>query len=305
MKNLLSKMTVCASIMALAGVASAGDPKFKFGKKDEVKEVKKTEWKASAQAGMIVTTGNSRNTTFAGGAKASRKAGNNKLLIEAAGAYAESEIWVFNDANGNGVVDAGELNTAEQPGTKLWGVKVRYDRFLTKHNSLYATAAIGADELAGKALIAGGQVGYSRQLYKSKKHEVVSEIGYDFSYEKPVQVDPTVNIPGVSIHSARVFAGYEGKLSKDTGLSAALEVLSNVNTLDTPTGEVGPGEDTRINTNLALTTKVLKNISFRLAITSKYDNAPSPLPFNFGGNDPILAEKLDTKTEATLIINFL
>jgi hypothetical protein len=62
------------------GVAHAQDPKFEYGKLEEVKAV---EWKASAQFGLILTTGNSRSTAFSGSALASRKAGDNKLAIDA------------------------------------------------------------------------------------------------------------------------------------------------------------------------------------------------------------------------------
>ena len=45
----------------------------------------------------------------------------------------------------------------------------------------------GGDRIAGKSLIGGGQVGYSRQLIKNDRHTLVSEIGYDFSNEHYVR----------------------------------------------------------------------------------------------------------------------
>ncbi len=297
-----SPITLLAAASALLlGVqpASAGDPKYEFGKKEEVKKV---EWKASAQAGIIATTGNSQVTTGAAGAKASRKDGKNKLSLDASGAYARSSILIAVD-DGDGVIAPGEVSRSTSTTTRAWGFKGRYDRFLTEHNSLYATAVISGDKPAGKQFVGGGQAGYSRQLFKNKKHELVAEVGYDFSYENPVVGD------GVSIHSGRFFVGYEGALTKDTGLTASLESLHNVNTLDTSTGEVGAFEDTRVNTTLALTTKLLKDISFRFGHTAKFDNAPSARPLIGGlpyadGYTP-MAKKLDTKIEATLIINFL
>ena len=300
-RNLIS---LFASSALLLGVqtASAGDPKdpkFEYGKQEEVK---KAEWKASAQAGVISTTGNSRATSGGAGAKASRKAGNNKLSMEAMGAYARSSILIAVD-DGDGIIENGEVTRSTSTTTRAWAFKGRYDRFLTKHNSLYATASVSGDKPAGKEFVGGGQFGYSRQLFKSAKHEVVAEAGYDFSYENPVVGD------GVSIHSGRFFVGYEGALTKDTGLTGSLESLHNVNTLDTSTGEVSAFEDTRINTTLAITTKVFEDISFRFGFTSKWDNAPSARPLIGGlpyadGYSP-LAYKHDTKTEATLIINFL
>ncbi len=301
-------MTATARILLALAVlgflvtpALAGDPAFKYVKKDK-EETKKVEWKASAQGGLITTTGNSRNTSFAAGAKASRKQGFNKLELEANTAYVRSAIFLANDANGDMVIDPNEVSRPSSTTTKSWLGKARYDRFLTEHNSLYLTGLVSADEPAGKEFVGGGQVGYSRQLFKNKKHEVVGESGYDFSYENLVVG------PGVPIHSARLFAGYTGKLTKDTGLDGSVELLSNFNKLKVGDRDVGSFEDTRVKSKLALTTKLYKDISFRFAFSADYDNAPAPrAPFKIPyatGFEP-LADKLDTKTEATLIINFL
>jgi len=282
--------------------AVADDPEFKYGKIDDVKDVKKVEWKASAQAGLIITTGNSRTTTGAAGAKASRKEGNNKFEAEANGAYARSAIWLANDDNGDGFIDQTEDSRLSSTSTRAWLVKARYDRFLTKHNSLYITALASGDKPAGKDFVGGAQAGYSRQLYKDDNHELKGEAGYDFSYENLVG-----DADALTIHSARLFVGYEGKVSKDTGVLGSVESLHNVNTLDAPGGEVGPFEDTRVNAMVAISTKLFENLSFRFSFTAKYDHAPAPrppfaLPFATGYTP--LAEELDTKTEATLIYNF-
>ena len=51
---------------AAAPAVAQTDPKFEFATPHEAEKV---EWKASAQAGMIVTTGNSESTTIAAGAR--------------------------------------------------------------------------------------------------------------------------------------------------------------------------------------------------------------------------------------------
>ena len=70
--------------------------------------------------------------------------------------------------------------------TNNWLVKGRYDRFFTANNSGYAAASAAADKIAGKSFYGGGQVGYSRQVYKSPMHLLVAELGYDFSHERYV-----------------------------------------------------------------------------------------------------------------------
>jgi hypothetical protein len=293
-------LAIAAIILGFGAEARGGDPKFDYAKQEQVKGV---EWKAAAQAGFILTTGNSKTTTFSSGATASRKQGSNKLALDAAAAFARSTLYVPSDANGNGTVDNdAEIGEEEQTTTKSWLIKGRYDRFVTEHNSVYASASASADEPAGKEFVGGGQIGYSRQLYKTNKHELVGEVGYDLSYESPAVGD------GQTIHSARAFAGWAGKLTGDTGVEASVEVLSNFNKLDTPPDGVDSFEDTRINAKTKLTTKIWGNLNFGFTFTLKYDNAPSPRPplsLPYADGFVPLADELDTKTQVSLIYNFL
>src|SRR5689334_386021 len=96
---------VIAGLIAVAPLSALADPKFEYGKVEEVKDV---EWKASAQAGLILTTGNSRSTSLSASLAASRKAGDNKLSIDAGGAYARSRIFIADDANMNGTIGEDE-----------------------------------------------------------------------------------------------------------------------------------------------------------------------------------------------------
>jgi hypothetical protein len=283
--------------------ASAQEPKFEYGKSDEVKVEKAdiVEWKASAQAGLVLSTGNSRATTLSAGSKASRKAHMNKFQLEAGGSFARSSIFLANDANANGTLEPNEITRPSQTTTKAWLVRGRYDRFLTEHNSLYLSGLASADKPAGKKFLGGGQVGYSRQVYKDDTHELTAETGYDYAFE-----DLLVG-SGTTIHSVRGFLGYAGKLSDDTGVDASLEGLFNLNKLDTAAGPVDRFDDTRLYGKLAITTVMYENISFRFSFESRFDNAPAPRP-PFGtpyapGFVPV-ADELDTRTEASLIVNF-
>src|SRR5689334_21180460 len=92
-------------LLAYPAVSYAGDPKFEYGKAEEVKDVKEVEWIAAAEAGLVFTTGNSETTTVTGGVKASRKTGKNKLTLEGSAAYAKSGLRVLLDQNGNGMID--------------------------------------------------------------------------------------------------------------------------------------------------------------------------------------------------------
>jgi hypothetical protein len=282
--------------------ASPKAPKFEFAKLDP-EAPPAAEWKASAQAGLIHASGNARGTTVSGGAKASRRDRRNRILLDVNGAYIRSSIFLAADVNGDGFIDADEITRPSRTSARGWESKLRYDRFLTTNNSLYAAALLSSDKPAGKQMVGGAQGGYSRQLFKNDCHEVVAEAGYDFSYERFVGRDN-----GVAIHSARAFFGYVGKLQGDTALIAQAEVLSNANALDTPGGRISRLEDTRLNGKLEITTELWRQINFSFSFIARFDNAPSPRPafdIPYAPGFVPLADKLDTITRASLIINFL
>lgn len=290
-------------LLLLGGGIAVADPKFEYGKAEEVEKVKNTEWNASAEAGVVFTTGNSETTTATAGFKASRKTGYNKLAIEGSAAYARAGIRVIDDLNGNGMIDNdSEIRAQKTLTAEALAGKIRYDRFLTKHNSLFA-AVLGARDLpAGKEAVIGAQLGYSRQLYKSKNAETVAEIGYDYSREDLVIGD------AVSIHSARGFVGHKAELTEGTTFETSGELLTNLNkeTLVTaPSGDDSYGKafrDTRFNFKAAISAKIGKNLAVQTSVEARYDHRPAPL------NIPNLAptfvpesSKLDTIMKASLI----
>ena len=280
--------------------AGAQEPKFEYGKKEETKGV---EWKATAAAGLILSTGNSRSLSFSGSTSISRKDGDNKISFDAAGAFARSELLIAVDTNGNGTIGPDEIIRETQTTTKNWNTKLRYDRYFGAANSAFIAGRIGADEPAGKNLFGGFQLGYSRQLYKDDVHEVIGELGYDFSYESYAAATPSL-----AIHSLRAFAGYNAKLTKDTAFLANVEALFNLNSETASSGNISSFDDTRLNFKVQLTTKLLERIDFRFSFTAKYDNAPAPLPpfsIPFDMGFVPLADKLDAITEAAIIVSFL
>ena len=285
--------------------ADPTQPKFAFTSKDEAAALaaaEAVEWKLVAQGSFMLSTGNSRATTLGAALSASRKANRNKFTIEGGAAYARSRLLLAADANGNGTIEPEEVSRPSQTTTRSWLLRGRYDRFLTAANAVYGAAGLSADEPAGKELVGNGQVGYSRQLYQDSVHLIVAEGGYDYTYEDQVVGD------GVSIHSLRVFAGYTARVTGDTGFEVSVEELSNLNQLDGPAGQVDAFEDNRVNGKVSLTTKLFQNLSFRVAFEAHYDHAPAarpPFSLPYAEGFTPLADELDTRTEATLIVNFL
>ncbi|MBL8621450.1 MAG: DUF481 domain-containing protein [Myxococcales bacterium] len=302
MSRLVTVATVALSTaVAIPAALAQPTPKFEYGKADEVKDVKKTEWSATAEAGLVFTTGNSRTTTVTAGAKATRKQKQNKFSLDASGTLARASNLVANDIGGDKILSSNEVRREDKTSAQSYQIKLRYDRFLSEFNSLFVAALGGADIIAGKDFAGGGQLGYARLLYKTERHEITAELGYDFSYED--YVDPAAD--ALAIHSARGFLGYKGKLSEVTSVDGSLEVLANVNE---QSDTVGPFEDLRANASASLSTKLTKSVSFSFGVIGKFDNAPAPLSiagYTLNPIDPPSALKLDTTTKASLIINFL
>jgi putative salt-induced outer membrane protein YdiY len=305
------RFVVVASTLLLSATAAA-DPKFEFDKPPE----KPTDWKVQAKGGLLVTTGNSQSRNGNMALTAARQTGWNKVSLDGNVAYGRSKVLVpILDATG---AVAG-LSRVPETTTNMWGARGRYDRFLTPNNSAYGLGKIGADRVAGKKLVGGGQAGYSRQLVKNEVHTAVAELGYDFSYESYVTT-PDRPVEPVAIHSARAFVGELFKLTDATGLTGSVEALFNLNKekapdASDPTGtrkQVKAFKDTRLIGKLGLTTTLYKNLSFGFGVTVLYDQnpAPQPLPSSAAGAKYAptfhpFAERIDTLTEATLVFTFL
>lgn len=307
---LASTLAAQAALVALAATSYADLPtgqqfttEYKFG---EQTEVKKVEWKASAAAGFTLASGNANVFTLSGGANFSRNDGKNLFAFEVGGVYGLTQLPTLIDRqrsanmgadgvvdgalcppdsmiNGcNGVIDREtELGTESKPTAGYLLAKARYDRFFSKNNAGYLTAFAGLDIPASKKIIAGGQVGYSRQLYKSKMHEFKAELGVDFTYTGYQLAESTAMAmmaadPNLFLASARMFLGYNLTLGENTQITAKAESLINLNSANVVERRVAPADATRVNANLALTTKIWQRLSFRFSVGVRYDNCPAP-----------------------------
>ena len=322
--RMLACLMIALPLLLTAGAARAqAEPKFAFGKAEEVKEVKKVEWTAQVKGGAIATTGNSQSETGTLSATVSRKEGNNKLAIEGAVAYGRSNIRTPVLAAPDPTMPAMPptivgLERREVTTTNNWVVKGRYDRFFTLNNAGYLSAQSAADPLAGKAFTGGGQLGYSRQLVNTGMHLLVAEVGYDLSHERYVQ-QPGKTLDPVTIHSARFFVKDTMKVTDATGATASVEAFFNLNeegkalNVNTGTPGVDPFKDTRVIGKLGLTTTLRKRLSIAFGFTIRYDQNPAPLPVPSGSPAGTVfataflpfAQSFDTMGEATLIYTFM
>jgi hypothetical protein len=259
----------------------------------EVKEVKKVEWKAQASAGFTLAAGNSNVLTLSGGASASRNDGKNLIAIDLSGVYALVTVPSLIDRemsgvpcaamstmNGcNGLVDRGEeVGTESKTTAGFFLFKGRYDRFFTTNNAGFLAAFTGLDIPASKKAIAGGQLGYSRQLFKTKMHELKAELGADVTYNNYILADGAVGQDNLMLASARLFVGYALSLGENTQFQANAESLINLNPATIVERYAAPGDATRVNAKFALTTKIWQKLSFRFSFGLRYDNCPAPNP---------------------------
>jgi large conductance mechanosensitive channel len=321
-----SAFAALALLLFAAPASAQNNPTFTYGKMDEVKAgaplPPPVEWKASAKAGLLLTSGNSQTTNATVGLALSRKEAANKFSFDAALAYGRSSLFVaqFSQDPAMPTVITG-LERRQVTTTNNWMSKARYDRFLTANNAAYASGQIAADPIAGKEFVGGGQAGYSRQLLKNDVHLIVSELGYDYSYENYVE-QPGRTIDPVSIHSARLFLGEMLKMTSTSGANVSVEALFNLNregaALDAGSGPpatrgVGAFHDTRVVGKLGLTTTLFARLSVAFGFTLRYDQNPPPRPIPQGtppgsmyttGLQPF-ADKVDTLAEATLIYTFI
>jgi hypothetical protein len=190
---------------------------------------------------------------------------------------------------------------------------MRYDRFFTENNTGFLTFYGGLDIPASKEYFLGGQVGYARQIFKTKMHEIFGELGYDFTFDRLKIPDVMPGMmamayePNIFLHSGRLFFGYVLSIGDHSSLRLNAEALLNFNPLTIGDRAVGVAEASRVNAKMEFTTKIWKPLSFRAAFSLRYNNAPavnakipSPIDHPYHYN-----QKLDTLTELGLVANFI
>lgn len=349
--------TLCGALVCAASIAHAQVPqaeqfqgKYTFV---EAKEVKKVEWKASASAGFTLASGNSNILTISGGANASRNDGKNLLTLDLNGVYGLTTLPKLYDrtltggpcptmmapAECNGQVDnSNEVGSETKTTAGFLLFKGRYDRFFTTNNAGFLSGYVGTDFTASKKVNTGAQLGYSRQLFKTKLHELKAELGMDYNYINYILPEGTVDSNNVHLASARLFVQYGLTLGENTQFGAKAESLINLNPATIVERRAQAADATRVNAGMFLSTKIWGRLSFRIAFNLRYDNCPAPnanfkfaayskpLPTDVscGSLEKLLEDpsngytpqdlsiyrvkynqKLDTLTEANLVFSFL
>jgi putative salt-induced outer membrane protein YdiY len=232
---------------------------------------------ASADLGAAWTSGNTETLTVNAAGHGAHVWDKNKLGLEIVVNFGQSKA----DVNADGVLDDAERAAPYVKNAEHYAADLRYDRFLSEKNSVYALAGALIDKFAGYDSRVHGQLGYSRYFVKSDTTEFVGEIGADVANEDYVEgVDPNT----ATIIAAREMLGVKHKFSEDVSLEEKIEAYENVQDFD----------DLRLLNAIALTSKVSGKLSLKVSHTLTFDNVPVE---GF--------QKLDQTAMATIVVTLL
>jgi putative salt-induced outer membrane protein YdiY len=228
----------------------------------------------SVQGGALVSTGNSKNLALTAGSKFRMRRAENQFSALLAANYGRGSI------KGAKVDDTvGNIQGA-----------ARYDRFLGDL-TLFAGLQARRDGFQGLNLRAQFDPGVGYYFVQEKTQQFWLEAGYDLLFDARTKsaidlaaqkAPPQILSDTQTVHSARIFAGYELALETGFKLSAGLEFLQGLNETDIR----------RLNGTVQASAKVAEGLSMSLAFTGRYDSKP------------VVAENFDTVTTASLIYSF-
>ena len=275
---------VGTAFVMLAGAASADDPKFAYGKRDEI--AKLPPWAASVQAGFGMTTGNAQAINLSGPATwatASRRTTGSSSTPASPSSAAPCSRRSTPTADG--VISPNEVFDITQTVSSAWFTKLRYDHFFDL-NAIYVFTTAGGDVPAGKQFVYSAQVGYSRALWKTATNELVGEAGLDYTYQRYVVGTPdSINIAGL-----RGFVGYVGNPNPDLSYNASVEYIGNLNALNTPTGTVNSFGDNRL---------LMSGRRHLEDLRGRQPGLPVPRPLRLGAGAQAAARRLLLGARAT------
>src|SRR5512137_2643955 len=145
--------TLAAVCQLVPAVARAEDPKFAYGKREDV--AKLPPWSAAVQAGFGMTTGNAEAINLSGAGNVGYRFSPDDLLVFDAGvAFQRSTVQSAVDTSGDGTISPDEVFSISQTVSSAWFTKLRYDHFFGL-NAIYAFTNAGGDVPAGKQFLWG------------------------------------------------------------------------------------------------------------------------------------------------------
>jgi putative salt-induced outer membrane protein len=191
-------------------------------------------WKNESQAGVVLTSGNTRNTTLNATQATSYEFDAN--LLKFSGSY------LFQKSAG--------VNTG-----KYWSVGLRYERALSEKFSLFFGQTVEGDKFKGISQRYNSDLGAKYFLVKADDLNWFFEGGYRLTKENARNRKRTLQY-------ARAYTEIEKKWSATFSTKYWLEALPNFTESD----------DWQLNTELSASAALNSVFSFKTAYLLKYDN---------------------------------
>lgn len=220
-------------------------------KQGDAKEV--SELKLSA--GGMLTSGNARSMALTGSGHLRLRRLQNQYSADLAGNYGRA-------APGPGE----DMQTSVE---NLQG-RIRYDRFLSDHWSVFLAQTARKDRFQGLDLRLNFDPGVAYYVFDVEKHRLWGELGYDYQYDIrdgaaiAAAMEPLSKTD--SQHSARAFAGYENNLNDVLRFSTGLEYLQSVS----------ESENWRLSWDVGLSSSISTAFSLATTFSLRYDHNPLP-----------------------------
>jgi putative salt-induced outer membrane protein YdiY len=220
-------------------------------------DAEKPTTKVAADLGATWASGNTENLAVNAAGHASHTWDKNKLGLELLVNYGRSIV----DANADTFLDQTERDAGFVDTAGHYSADLRYDRFLSEKDSVYALAGALADRFAGYDSRVHGQVGYGHWFVKNDSTELSGELGFDVADENyVVGVTPGDDI----IYSVREMLGVKHKFNEEVGIEEKIEAYESVEDFS----------NTRVLNAIALTSNVSGKVAIKLSHTLAFDNVP-------------------------------
>ena len=228
----------CVSAIAWCGVALAAEPS-----PSPVKEKLKAElerWSGNINFGLTVTSGNSDSLSLGVSAAANRK--QEKHLLELAGQL------LYGQTDGDDTTNRGEIMG-------------RFSYFHSKKLFSYGEASLYYDEFRDIDVGTRLAAGVGRKFINDEKTKLNGRIGLAYTWE-----DHGMDASDEDYVALTAGGDYSRILNENVSITCKLSVDQ----------DLSESENWIANAEVALTSKLSKQVSLIVSATDRYDNDPPP-----------------------------
>lgn len=227
------------------------------GTKVSAAEAPRAEAHAAAELGAVLSFGNTETMALTGQGTLSYRWRKNQLSGTFGINWGQTKI----DADADGKLsDAERLADYVQTAGREYGT-LRYDRFVTRSDSLYVLGGGFTDTFAGYDYRVNAQLGWSHGFVDTTTSAFKAEAGIDIAQEHFVDgIEPGEQ----NVLAARVQAGLRQNFNAHVAFEDTLEVYEGL--LDY--------RDVRVNNTAAVTAAVANRFALKLSHQLAFDNVP-------------------------------